>query len=38
MEDESVDWESLRKIYIKEGFRDIIYMDIVDWNVVRLFD
>ncbi|WZZ23921.1 hypothetical protein YC2023_007322 [Brassica napus] len=38
MEDESVDWESLRKIYTKEGFRDTIHMDTVDWNAVRLSD
>ncbi|CAH2076927.1 unnamed protein product, partial [Thlaspi arvense] len=36
MEDENVDWPSLRKKYTKEGFRDMMHMDTVDWNAVRL--
>lgn len=38
MEDENVDWESLRKVYTKERFTNAIHMDTVDWNAVRLSD
>ncbi|KAJ0252051.1 DEMETER-like protein 3 [Hirschfeldia incana] len=38
MEDETVDWESLRKVYTKERSRNAIHMDTVDWNAVRLSD
>ncbi|KAL0726368.1 hypothetical protein Bca4012_022461 [Brassica carinata] len=38
MEDEKVDWESLRKVYTRERCRDTIHMDTVDWNAVRLSD
>ncbi|KAG2241445.1 hypothetical protein Bca52824_096572, partial [Brassica carinata] len=38
MEDEKVDWESLRKVYTRERCRDTIHMDTVDWNAVRISD
>lgn len=38
MEDEKVDWKNLRKMFTKEGRRDVMHKDIVDWNAVRLSD
>ncbi|KAL1215799.1 DEMETER-like protein 3 [Cardamine amara subsp. amara] len=36
LEDETVDWNALRRMYTKEGSRDLIHMDSVNWNDVRL--
>lgn len=36
LEDETIDWKTLRRMYTKEGSRDIIHMDCVNWNDVRL--
>ncbi|KAG7540454.1 HhH-GPD domain [Arabidopsis thaliana x Arabidopsis arenosa] len=36
MEDETVDWKILRKMYTKEGSRPKMHMDSVNWNDVRL--
>ncbi|CAA7029358.1 unnamed protein product [Microthlaspi erraticum] len=38
MEDEKVDWKNLRKMFTKEGHRDVMHEDIVDWDAVRLTD
>lgn len=36
MEDETVDWKTLRKMYTKEGSRPKMHMDSVNWSDVRL--
>ncbi|CAN8229511.1 unnamed protein product [Cochlearia groenlandica] len=36
VEDEQVDWQSIRKMHKREGSRDQMYTDAVDWNAVRL--
>lgn len=36
VEDEKVDWKSFRRMYTKEGSRDVMHIDSVDWNAVRL--
>lgn len=36
LEDETVDWKTLRRLYTKERSRDMIHMDTVNWNDVRL--
>ncbi|XP_010521693.1 PREDICTED: protein ROS1 isoform X2 [Tarenaya hassleriana] len=38
MEDEKVDWKSIRRMYTKEGPRDRNQKDSADWDAVRVSD